>query len=84
MKNTKNNKGKRRNPRHQRDRQDRTATFTDVDIVSKEELESGNNLMSLPELRTKSISELQTTAESMNIVNLARARRQDKTLPFLF
>ena len=83
MKNTKNNRGKRRNPRHQRDNRDRTATFTDADIVSKEELERGNNLMSLPELRTKSISELQATAESMKIENLARARRQDITFSIL-
>ena len=83
MKNGKNNKGRRRKPRHQREHQDRTATFTDEDIVSKEELESGNNLMSLPELRTKSISELQDTAESMNIENLARARRQDITFSIL-
>ena len=40
-------------------------------------------MISLPELRTKSISELQTTAESMNIVNLARARRQDITFSIL-
>ena len=65
MKNGKNNKGKRRKPRHQRDNRDRKPTFTDEDIVSKEELERGNNLISLPELRTKSISELQTTAESI-------------------
>ena len=83
MKNGRSNKGKRRNPRHQRDNRDRKPTFTDEDIVSKEELESGNNLISLPELRTKSISELQTTAESMNIVNLARARRQDITFSIL-
>ena len=83
MKNGKNNKGKRRKPRHQRDNRDRKPTFTDEDIVSKEELESGNNLISLPELRTKLISELQTTAESMNIVNLARARRQDITFSIL-
>ena len=83
MKNGKSNKGKRRNPRHQRDNRDRKPTFTDEDIVSKEELESGNNLISLPELRTKLISELQTTAESMNIVNLARARRQDITFSIL-
>jgi len=79
MKTPKNNKGKRRNPRHKRTDQDRTPTFTQDDIVSKADLEAGNNLMSLPELRKKSISELQAAAEAMNIENLARARRQDIT-----
>jgi len=85
MKHPKNNKGKRRNPRHQRttQTQDRTPTFTQDDIVSKADLEVGNNLMSLPELRKKSISELQAAAEAMNIENLARARRQDITFAML-
>ena len=85
MKHPKNNKGKRRNPRHQRttQTQDRTPTFTQDDIVSKADLEEGNNLMSLPELRKKSISELQAAAEAMNIENLARARRQDITFAML-
>ncbi len=85
MKHPKNNKGKRRNPRHQRttQTQDRTPTFTEDDIVSKADLEAGNNLMSLPELRKKSISELQAAAEAMNIENLARARRQDITFAML-
>ena len=39
--------------------------------------------MSLPELRNKSISELQAAAEEMNIENLARARRQDITFAML-
>ena len=39
--------------------------------------------MSLPELRNKSISELQAAAEAMNIENLARARRQDITFAML-
>ena len=83
MKNSKNGKGKRRNSRHKRPAQDRTPTFTQDDIVSKADLEVGNNLMSLPELRNKSISELQTAAEEMNIENLARARRQDITFAML-
>ena len=83
MKNSKNGKGKRRNSRHKRPAQDRTPTFTQDDIVSKADLEVGNNLMSLPELRNKSISELQAAAEEMNIENLARARRQDITFAML-
>ena len=83
MKNSKNGRGKRRNPRHKSTAQDRTPTFTQDDIVSKADLEVGNNLMSLPELRNKSISELQAAAEAMNIENLARARRQDITFAML-
>ena len=85
MKNSKNGKGKgkRRNNRHKRPAQDRTPTFTQDDIVSKADLEAGNNLMSLPELRNKSISELQSAAEEMSIENLARARRQDITFAML-
>ena len=83
MKNSKNSKGKRRNHRHKRTAQDRTPTFTQDDIVTKADLEAGNNLMSLPELRNKSISELQAAAEAMNIENLARARRQDITFAML-
>jgi len=83
MKNSKNGKGKRRTTRHKRPAQDRTPTFTEDDIVSKADLEVGNNLMSLPELRNKSISELQAAAEAMNIENLARARRQDITFAML-
>ena len=83
MKHSKNGKGKRRNPRHKKPAQDRTPTFTQDDIVSKADLEVGNNLMSLPELRNKSISELQAAAEEMNIENLARARRQDITFAML-
>ena len=83
MKHSKNGKGKRRNSRHKRPAQDRTPTFTQDDIVSKADLEAGNNLMSLPELRNKSISELQAAAEDMNIENLARARRQDITFAML-
>ena len=83
MKHSKNGKGKRRNPRHKKPARDRTPTFTQDDIVSKADLEAGNNLMSLPELRNKSISELQSAAEDMNIENLARARRQDITFAML-
>ncbi|MBT6073890.1 MAG: transcription termination factor Rho, partial [Gammaproteobacteria bacterium] len=39
--------------------------------------------MSLPELRKKSITQLQATAEEMNIENITRARRQDITFAIL-
>ena len=51
MKNSKNGKGKRRNSRHKRSTQDRTPTFTQDDIVSKADLEAGNNLMKRDSLK---------------------------------
>jgi transcription termination factor Rho len=77
-------KGRRRNPRHKKGFQDRdrAPTFTDEDTISKSELE-GDDVLSLPELRKKSITQLQATAEEMNIENITRARRQDITFAIL-
>ena len=73
---------RKRNPRHKKDFQDRKATFTSDDIISKSEVE-GDDVLSLPDLRTKSITELQTTAQEMGIENISRARRQDITFSIL-
>ena len=73
---------RKRNPRHKKDFQDRAATFTSEDVISKTELE-GEDVLSLPELRTKSITEIQATAEDMGIENISRARRQDITFSIL-
>ena len=73
---------RKRNPRHKKDFQDRAATFTSEDVISKSELE-GEDVLSLPELRTKSITEIQSTAEDMGIENISRARRQDITFSIL-
>ena len=80
----KNHSQRRRNPRHKKDFQDRdrAPTFTDEDTISKSELE-GDDVLSLPELRKKSITQLQATAEEMNIENITRARRQDITFAIL-
>ena len=77
-------KGRRRIPRHKKDFQDRdrAPTFTDEDTISKSDLE-GKDVLSLPELRKKSITQLQATAEEMNIENITRARRQDITFAIL-
>ena len=69
---------KKRGSRHKKDFQDRAATFTSEDVISKTELE-GDDVLSLPVLRTKSITEIQETAEEMGIENISRARRQDIT-----
>ena len=67
----KNHSQRRRNPRHKKDFQDRdrAPTFTDEDTISKSDLE-GKDVLSLPELRKKSITQLQATAEEMNIENI--------------
>ena len=80
----KNHSQRRRNPRHKKDFQDRdrAPTFTDEDTISKSDLE-GKDVLSLPELRKKSITQLQATAEEMNIENITRARRQDITFAIL-
>ena len=73
---------RKRNSRHKKDFQDRKATFTNEDIISKSEVE-GEDVLSLPELRTKSITQLQTTAQEMGIENISRARRTDITFSIL-
>ena len=73
---------RKRGPRHKKDFQDRAATFTSDDVISKSELE-GDDVLSLPDLRTKSITEIQATAEEMGIENISRARRQDITFSIL-
>ena len=74
---------RKRNPRHKKEfQQDRKATFTNEDIISKSEVE-GEEVLSLPVLRTKSITELQNTAQEMGIENISRARRTDITFSIL-
>ena len=57
---------RKRNPRHKKGFQDRAATFTSDDVISKSEIE-GDDVLSLPELRLKSITEIQETAGEMGI-----------------
>ena len=73
---------RKRNPRHKKDFHDRAATFTQEDVISKSELE-GNDVLSLPDLRTKSIIQLQSTAEEMGIENISRVRRTEITFSIL-
>ena len=73
---------KRKRSNHKKDFRERAATFTSEDVISKSELE-GEDVLSLPDLRTKSITEIQGTAEEMGIENISRARRQDITFSIL-
>jgi len=73
---------RKRNPRHKKDFHDRAATFTKDDVISKSELE-GDDVLSLPDLRTKTIIQLQATAEEMGIENISRVRRTEITFSIL-
>ena len=73
---------RKRTPRHKKDFHDRAATFTQEDVISKSELE-GDDILSLPELRLKSIIQLQSTAEEMGIENISRVRRTEITFSIL-
>ena len=73
---------RKRTPRHKKDFHDRAATFTQEDVISKSELE-GDDILSLPDLRLKSIIQLQSTAEAMGIENISRVRRTEITFSIL-
>ena len=73
---------RKRTPRHKKDFHDRAATFTKEDVISKSELE-GDDILSLPDLRLKSIIQLQSTAEAMGIENISRVRRTEITFSIL-
>ena len=73
---------RKRTPRHKKDFHDRAATFTQEDVISKSELE-GDDILSLPDLRLKSIIQLQATAEEMGIENISRVRRTEITFSIL-
>ena len=77
-----NGRKRKRGSGHKKDFRDRAATFTSEDIISKSELE-GDDVLSLPDLRTKSITEIQQTAAEMGVENISRARRQDITFSIL-
>ena len=73
---------RKRTQRHKKDFHDRAATFTKEDVISKSELE-GDDVLSLPDLRTKTIIQLQATAEEMGIENISRVRRTEITFSIL-
>jgi transcription termination factor Rho len=66
--------------RGQRQDQPRREEFPDdeeFDVIPAAELEVSKNAMNLSELKTRPASELVALAESMNLENLARSRKQD-------
>jgi transcription termination factor Rho len=67
---------KKKPRRHRRDA-DEAATFTDDDIIRKSDLEKGDKLLDLTELKNKPPADLVALADSMDLENLARSRKQD-------
>ncbi len=65
-------RGRRRPPE-----MDEIATFSEDEVISKDELALGKNLMNLTELKNKPPGELVALAESMGLENMARSRKQD-------
>ena len=64
-------------PRRRRQEQEDHSEFTEDEIISKSELESTENLLSLTELKSQPVADLVALAESMGIDNISRARKQD-------
>jgi len=63
-------------PRRRPEHEDNTA-FTPDEVIDKAELEKGENLLSLNELKNKPVADLVALAESMGIENMGRSRKQD-------
>ena len=71
------NSSSKNNPRHRRQDANDAATFTEDDIIRKSDLEKGDKLHDLSELKNKSPPDLVALADSMALENLARSRKQD-------
>ncbi len=67
----------KKKPRRRRQDADEAATFTDDDIIRKSDLEKGEKLLDLTELKNKPPADLVALADSMGLENLARSRKQD-------
>jgi len=68
---------KRQPQRHRRPEQEDHSAFTADEIIPKAELEKLENLMNLTELKTQPVSDLVALAESMELENMSRSRKQD-------
>ena len=67
----------KKKPRRRRQDADEAATFTEDDIIRKSDLEKGDKLLDLTELKNKPPADLVALADSMGLENLARSRKQD-------
>ncbi len=60
-----------------RPQQEDHSAFTADEVILKSDLEKGENLMSLLDLKEQPVGELVELAESMGIENMSRSRKQD-------
>jgi len=67
---------KKRRGRRRPEHEDQSA-FTPDEVIAKADLEKVENLLSLTELKNKPVADLVALAESMNIENMSRSRKQD-------
>ena len=67
----------KKKPRRRRQEEEDTSAFTPDEIIPKSELEKGENLLSLTELKSQPVAQLVDLAESMGIENMGRSRKQD-------
>jgi transcription termination factor Rho len=63
--------------RRPRPQQEDNSAFTADEIILKSDLEKGENIMSLRELKEQPVGQLVELAESMGIENMSRSRKQD-------
>jgi transcription termination factor Rho len=68
---------KKRQPRRRRQEQEDHSAFTADEVILKAELEKLENLMNLTELKTQPVADLVALAESMELENMSRSRKQD-------
>jgi transcription termination factor Rho len=68
---------KKRQPRRRRQEQEDHSAFTADEVILKADLEKLENLMNLTELKTKPVADLVALAESMELENMSRSRKQD-------
>jgi len=68
---------KKRPYQHRPQQQEDHSAFTENEVISKEELEKVENLLSLNELKNQPVADLVALAESMQIENMSRSRKQD-------
>jgi transcription termination factor Rho len=63
--------------RRRRNDHDEHVTFSEDEVIRREELEKAENLMNLTELKTQPVSELVKLAETLGLESMARSRKQD-------
>ena len=68
---------KKNRQRRRRPEQEDHSAFTADEVITKEELESSENILNLTELKSMPPAELVALAESMEIENMSRSRKQD-------